>query len=151
MSQELLKKTKVPMWPWSTNNVSFKNYTRCKVMVCIAYDEYKLDKLSVSISASKDAGIGLEIGRNMTDMYFIIPNVDNIRDQPVSTEKLINHRQCRISIYMISPQQYTGHSGDLTKWTCICHNNEFNARKYNYNILNKYESLCDPPPTSWKP
>ena len=147
MPRDVVLKHNYSWWKWGDNFTTFKNYTRCYIMIFIAYDEFKLDRLSLSLSSSKEAGVGFEWERHPADMSFIIPNIDRIRT-PCTIEKMINHGKCKISVFMISPQQY---SNDLTKWKALSKNIDFNARKYNYHVLKDNEKICTPPLIPWKP
>jgi hypothetical protein len=152
MSRDLIRKPHYSWWKRriGDNFTTFKNYTRCHIMICIAYDEFKLDRLSASISASKEAGVGFEMGRRHTDMSFLLLKSDRI-NRPHALERMINHGECHISVFIISPQHYNVHSNDLTQWKELSMNMQFDARKYNYHVLKENEGACTPAITHWRP
>ena len=102
-------------------NHRFRNFTKCHAVVVLSYDEEALSRFEATV----------DIGhvRVKHDSVLIVGDF-----KPTSA--------LRISVYLISPQEYNNPAGNnLQKWSHVESN--ILVRGY-YNILNKYNKHIEP-------
>ena len=120
--------------------MKIRNLTNCKVKLVITTNENTLNNFEVDLK-SNGFRIGGELRRIKNSQFITInENCGRFRDNIEFTN--IKKRSCYISIYLIDPKDYV--SGNHHKWTEIRYNTPFDAKKYDLDILRKWNSFVFP-------
>lgn len=120
--------------------MKIRNLTNCKVKLVITTNESTLNNFELDLKYN-GFRVGGELKRMKNTQFITInENCSRFKDNIEFTN--IKKRCCYISIYLIDPKEYVSNNHD--KWLEIRYNTPFDAKKYDLDILRKWNSFIFP-------